>query len=305
MPHSASAKIKGTLICAVPILIGVAVQHIIGPFDMASFRFPANVFIGFGFLVLLMAAHFLHRRFPELYYPANKAIAIPAMLLVTIMLLIMACFRQSLSPESTWWHKVLSFWPFIFAYIWMTTILGMETIKNLTNLKTTKLSVTLNHAGLFTVLLFGALGAPDIQNLTIPAVKGTVEWRAQDAYGRLHALPFGIELKAITESSERDSTETAGNITAKISVHSEDSSKKPFHTIAINHPATIRDWTIYLTDYSVDDASTPDFAIFTLVRDPWLPAVYIGILLMASGALITIFSRRDLKLKSRHESLYV
>ncbi|MCM1505295.1 MAG: cytochrome c biogenesis protein ResB [Muribaculum sp.] len=240
------------------------------------------------------------RRFPTPFDPATRAVAIPAISAVAIMLLIMACCRQSLSPDAPWWHNVRSFWPFALSYLWMTAILGLETIKNLSNLRTARLSVTLNHTGLFIVLLFGALGASDVENLTVPAVADSIEWNAQDSEGRLNTLHFGIELIKINEAESNDSTAKPGHIAAEIIVYRQNPSAHSLHTLRINHPIKIQGWAIYLSDYAIKNASRPDFAILTLVRDPWLPTVYSGIFLMGAGALLTIFSPRGRKLKHRN-----
>lgn len=63
------------------------------------------------------------------------------------------------------------------------------------------------------------------------------------------------------------------------------SGKNIHTTIDVNKPVEVEGWKIY--QYGYDTAAGPQsqISIFELVRDPWLPLVYIGIGLMLAGAL--------------------
>lgn len=56
-------------------------------------------------------------------------------------------------------------------------------------------------------------------------------------------------------------------------------------TITVNHPLKIEGWKIYQLSYDRAKGRWSDISVFELVRDPWLPYVYIGIWMLITGAL--------------------
>ena len=56
-------------------------------------------------------------------------------------------------------------------------------------------------------------------------------------------------------------------------------------TIAVNHPLNVAGWNIYQLSYDDTKGRWSDISVFELVRDPWLPAVYAGIIMMVLGAI--------------------
>lgn len=56
-------------------------------------------------------------------------------------------------------------------------------------------------------------------------------------------------------------------------------------TIAVNKPLAFHGWHIYQLNYDKEMGRWSDKSVFELVKDPWLPVVYIGIFMMIAGAL--------------------
>lgn len=56
-------------------------------------------------------------------------------------------------------------------------------------------------------------------------------------------------------------------------------------TIEVNHPLKVAGWNIYQLSYDETKGRWSNISIFELVRDPWLPFVYIGIIMMVLGAI--------------------
>lgn len=56
-------------------------------------------------------------------------------------------------------------------------------------------------------------------------------------------------------------------------------------TIEVNRPMEVEGWKIYQLSYDETKGRWSDVSIFELVRDPWLPVVYTGIIMMMAGAL--------------------
>ena len=60
-------------------------------------------------------------------------------------------------------------------------------------------------------------------------------------------------------------------------------------TIEVNKPLKIAGWRIYQLGYDETKGKWSDVSIFELVRDPWLPAVYVGIWMLVAGAVCMFF----------------
>lgn len=56
-------------------------------------------------------------------------------------------------------------------------------------------------------------------------------------------------------------------------------------TIEVNHPLKVAGWNIYQLSYDETKGRWSDISVFELVRDPWLPYVYAGIIMMMLGAV--------------------
>ncbi|MBA4410772.1 MAG: hypothetical protein C0397_15275 [Odoribacter sp.] len=54
--------------------------------------------------------------------------------------------------------------------------------------------------------------------------------------------------------------------------------------IEVNRPYKIDGWTIYQLSYNTEMGRWSNLSVLELVRDPWLPVVYLGIFLMMAGA---------------------
>ncbi|MDP2335606.1 MAG: cytochrome c biogenesis protein ResB [Bacteroidota bacterium] len=62
------------------------------------------------------------------------------------------------------------------------------------------------------------------------------------------------------------------------------SGKNVTTTIEVNRPFHIDGWTIYQLSYNTEMGRWSNLSVLELVRDPWLPVVYLGIFLMLAGA---------------------
>lgn len=56
-------------------------------------------------------------------------------------------------------------------------------------------------------------------------------------------------------------------------------------TIEVNRPLEVNGWKIYQLSYDETKGRWSDISVFELVRAPWLPVVYAGIMMMMAGAV--------------------
>lgn len=72
-------------------------------------------------------------------------------------------------------------------------------------------------------------------------------------------------------------------------------------TIEVNHPLKIAGWNIYQLSYDETKGKWSDVSVFELVRDPWLPFVYAGIVMMMLGAICLFVNAQTLKGRTPEE----
>lgn len=65
--------------------------------------------------------------------------------------------------------------------------------------------------------------------------------------------------------------------------------KQEIIDLKVNKPVTIESWDIYQTDYDKESGVWSDYSIVEMVKDPWLPVIYIGIGMLIFGALLLMF----------------
>lgn len=133
-----------------------------------------------------------------------------------------------------------------------------------------------SHAGFF-ILCFGAFwGAPSFVEAQMPVPYEASHDVAFTRDHKLVKLPFSVSLKDF--SIER----YADGISPKQYTSTLDLSGKEFKT-KVNNPCYHKGYYIYQADYDHIDNS---YTILKLVKDPWLPVVYLGIFLLAAGAFM-------------------
>lgn len=74
------------------------------------------------------------------------------------------------------------------------------------------------------------------------------------------------------------------------------SGRKLAAVIEVNRPLTVEGWKVYQLSYDESKGKWSDISIFELVRDPWLPLVYIGIWMLIAGAVwmfVTASKRKE------------
>ncbi len=61
-------------------------------------------------------------------------------------------------------------------------------------------------------------------------------------------------------------------------------------TISVNKPVSVKGWTIYQTGFDEKMGRWSTQSVFDVVKDPWLPMVYIGIFMMLLGSLYLLWT---------------
>jgi hypothetical protein len=74
---------------------------------------------------------------------------------------------------------------------------------------------------------------------------------------------------------------------ARVKLYTQSGIEGEERLIEVNQPVRAEGWKIYLQNY--DASGESDVCTFSAVKDPWLPLVYSGLVMMCAGALGLIF----------------
>lgn len=193
---------EGTAIVAGLLVTGGLLQVTLGPLEWGLFAWPANFITLILFVFLLIVAFFLRKRSYFCLFMSTMQAAIPAIAAAAILTLIMGVTKQvaegkrPMDPVGL--TKMLSFWPFILVYVWMTSIVGEVTINQIVRFSWRRFPTLVSHVGLFLILTCGTLGSADMLRVKMYCETGQPEWRGLDAFNNVHQLPVAIQLEKFT-----------------------------------------------------------------------------------------------------------
>lgn len=281
---------EGFLIGFGLIIAGLMLELSVGPIAWDAFEWPINIIVLTAFLLIIAMMYLLRKRVYAFRFIGSYHAAIPALVYAVILTIIMGLTRQTV--KGRWLNDMLSFWPFVLIYVYMTVILGLVIIRQIRNTITHFSLSTFNfsipfHIGLFIAMTTATLGNADIQRLKIITAKGEPEWRALDQQGTVKELPIAIELKQFIMEKYDDGSPK--RFASKIQILTQ-TGKNLQTTVDVNKPAEVDGWKIYQYGYDTQMGAMSNTSILELVRDPWLPTVYTGIYLMLFGAVLMFIS---------------
>ena len=278
---------EGFLIGGGLIFAGLMLELSVGPVVWDAFAWPVNGIVLAGFLVMLTAMVYLRKKVYAFQWMTTYTAAIPAMVYAVALTIIMGVTRQQV--HGTWLNNMLSFWPFVLIYLYLTVILGLTIHRRLCKIFRGEGSMKrdvlfmLNHLGLFIALVTATLGCADMQRVKMICGVGEPEWRALTQEQTIKEMPIAIELKKfIMETYDNGSPK---RFASEIQILTK-SGKNIETTIDVNKPYEIDGWKIYQYGYDTQMGAQSQITILELVRDPWLPWVYAGFYMMLAGAAL-------------------
>ena len=272
----------GFLIGGGLLFTGMLLQVVLGPICWELFAWPVNLIV----LILLLAAigvmYALRRKVYAFEWMMHAGAAVPCLVYAAALTMIMGLTPQVRVGGMPWLSQMVSFWPFVLIWTWMMIISALATLNHLFRWKVKEIPFILNHLGVVVAIVSATLGSADTQSLRLTSFTGESEWRAVDEAGALHEPGLAIELHKFTLEEYDDGTPK--RFASDITVYSEDG-KSVRGTVEVNKPLKVNGWKIYQYGYDVKSGAESPYSTFQLVRDPWIPWVYIGIFMMIAGAL--------------------
>jgi len=140
-------------------------------------------------------------------------------------------------------------------------------------------SSVLSHLGLLLILFGGFFGAPDFQEGNMAVVPGEERYIAASSQKALPlVLPFKVQLKEFRTDYYPDGV-SPKQYSSVLLVDAKEC------CTSVNHPCFHKGWFIYQSSF---DESDPNTSVLKCVKDPWLPLIYLGMLLLASGAVLSL-----------------
>ena len=274
--------------------------------------FPASLLLAVAFV---LAAYVLNR-----YYPQSKLVRALGSLRCSRVLLGIAAI--GLAVEGTWSVPLHDTIPAtIFALVLLlslaltvldgvhrmatrpastsgtTQTTGTTRPAQTTSTATAAIPALLSHAGIALILFAALFGAPDVTRaritlyapvpeqcpvqapdatrarITLPQGKAVTIARTDE--GLLLPLPFELALEQFTIDHYPDGR-SPRQYTSRLRIDGKACE------VSVNHPLRHGGYTIYQDSY---DQQAGSFTVLQLVRDPWLPLIFVGIALLAAGAI--------------------
>lgn len=236
--------------------------------NLYLFESPLSIILAVS-LLLLSALIGISKRPNKVISGKNgKGIASTALFVSAIIVAIEGTFNFSSEI-----HRSI---PFIIIVAFMLVFLGSSIVENIAARKFSP--VIIAHTGLFLMIAGGFFGAPDHSDSQILVTTEVAENTSYTTKGEIVPLPFKIRLKEFQIEYYED-----GNSPKQYKSTLEIDGKE-FST-QVNSPCRYRGYLLLQADYDHIDGK---YSILRVVKDPWLPIVFIGMALMALGALLML-----------------
>lgn len=236
--------------------------------NLYLFESPLSIILAVS-LLLLSALIGISKRPNKVISGKNgKGIASTALFVSAIIVAIEGTFNFSSEI-----HRSI---PFIIIVALLLVFLGSSIVENIAARKFSP--VIIAHTGLFLMIAGGFFGAPDHSDSQILVTTEVAENTSYTTKGEIVPLPFKIRLKEFQiEYYEDGKSPKQYKSTLEID-------GKEFST-QVNSPCRYRGYLLLQADYDHIDGK---YSILRVIKDPWLPIVFIGMALMALGALLML-----------------
>lgn len=237
-------------------------------------EFPSSALLAVSFLLI---AVFLHR------YAGNYSVV--RMLGSTrTACVLLAVGTAILAVEGTW-SLPLHSTPLFLVYVLLLLLSLAVTLLNGIS-RGAKLGFVLNHLGVFLIVWAALFGSPDVSRSKMVVEQGQSVNVAYISNGMLVPLPFEVSLQEFS-IDYYDDGRSPRQFTSRLVVGGE-----PME-VAVNSPVTYQGYTIYQDSY---DRQYGRYTVLQLVRDPWLPIIYLGMAMLAVGSVLLLFGRWRLRI---------
>lgn len=236
---------------------------------MQLFAFPSSALLACTFLLVVFA---LHRY-------AHNAAVVRLLRSLTVGRVLLAVGALLLAVEGTWavpLHGTVFFAVYALVLLLSLGLTLLDGIK-----RKARPCFLLSHLGIFLIVWAALFGAPDVSRSKMMIGRGDAVNVSYADNGLVIPLPFSVALNDFVIDYYSDG-KSPRQFTSHLFLDGQQMQT------SVNNPCSHKGYTFY--QYSYDHAAGR-YTVLLLVRDPWLPVVYVGMLLLAVGAVMMLFGR--------------
>jgi len=238
---------------------------------MLQFPLSALLAVCFALLVFLLAYYKGDSKLCS--FLASRTAGVVSLSIVAVFMMV----------EGTWSPDIVHTVWFYLAVLLLLLCLESAIIQGVR--RHLKLPFLLNHIGLFLVVWASFFGAPDLTKAQLPVGKDAPSDVAFTADGYRVPLPFKLSLKDFEIEYYADGC-SPKQYKSLLLVDG-----KPMET-SVNHPCHYKGYALFQQGY---DTLNQEYSIILVSKDPWLPVVYLGMIVLAAGAVLLLAGRYKLK----------
>ncbi len=183
------------------LVVGFALQIILGKFNFLLMANPINLIIGGAVIIFLILFAFARN---TQFYQWFSGVPFSVTLIGTLLILgiAMGLIPQlaKLDPHAhdIWTRlglrQVTSCWPFVLIYFVTLLSLGSLIVRRLIKFNIRDYAFYFNHIGLWVLLFSAGLGAADLRRYVMYVYEGETEWRVYSDNKDVLELPIAIQL---------------------------------------------------------------------------------------------------------------
>ncbi len=277
------------------ILLGFLLQVIFGPVNWDLIASPVNLILLLALLVLVTVVYVMREKAGFFGWLGSPEAAVPAISCALFLTIIMGLTAQI--PERGWLGNMVTFWPFVICFVWLTVSVGLSAFGGIRRVVHSWKAIpyTLIHLGFFVTLVCATLGSADKRDLEMTLHEGETVSTASTEDGTSYETGLSVRLDDFTMETYPNGMPKrfASDVVVK-----GKSGKDITAVIEVNKPLKVDGWKMYQYGYDEEAGTESQVSILEIVKDPWLPLVYVGIFMMLAGALlmlVTGFKREEVK----------
>ena len=256
---------------------------------------PVNLILLLALLVLVTVVYVMREKAGFFGWLGSPEAAVPAISCALFLTIIMGLTAQI--PERGWLGNMVTFWPFVICFVWLTVSVGLSAFGGIRRVAHSWKAIpyTLIHLGFFVTLVCATLGSADKRDLEMTLHEGETVSTASTEDGTCYETGLSVRLDDFTMETYPNGMPKrfASDVVVK-----GKSGKDITAVIEVNKPLKVDGWKMYQYGYDEEAGTESQVSILEIVKDPWLPLVYVGIFMMLAGALlmlVTGFKREEVK----------
>jgi len=203
--------------------------------------------------------------------------------------IIIALSAVMIAIDGTWNLPLEHSVPFVVVMFVLMTSVGLVILRRARTPMTLKnIAFMANHIGFFFVLFAGFFGAADVEKARIAVYDepNHIAYSVGSADPADDGLTIPLKFDITLERFNIDcypGTDAPRQFTSDVRVTPIDGSDTKTLSTRVNHPAYYGGYRIY------QDSYTEDYSVLLLVRDKWIPLVWIGFILLTLGSILTFY----------------